>query len=129
MRAGKLSNENLQDGELALQCPACPDPNVNLPHDWKDHKHRCVGKAGAADLLYSNHFTRRLLYGLFLSGDGNFQLVRRNNRSGDTVQDSLLSDGAFWVQEQKFEDYLEAAKTRVEPKVSDQAPFDDCYLR
>jgi hypothetical protein len=23
-------------GELALICPACPQPNINLPADWKD---------------------------------------------------------------------------------------------
>jgi hypothetical protein len=23
-------------GELALICPACPHPNINLPPDWND---------------------------------------------------------------------------------------------
>lgn len=23
------------EGELALECPACPHPNRNLPEDWK----------------------------------------------------------------------------------------------
>ncbi|KAK0430604.1 hypothetical protein EV421DRAFT_1893510 [Armillaria borealis] len=23
-------------GELAMECPACPDPHVNLPEDWQD---------------------------------------------------------------------------------------------
>lgn len=78
-----------------------------------------IGKCLAATLgLHANPTSRRkLLYGLFLSGDGNFQLVRRNNRSGESVQDSLLGDGAFWVQEQKFDDYLEASKGRPEDKV------------
>lgn len=24
------------DGSMALFCPACPQPGINLPEDWKD---------------------------------------------------------------------------------------------
>lgn len=31
----KRSNE-VGAGELAIFCPACPQPGINLPEDWKD---------------------------------------------------------------------------------------------
>ena len=27
-----------RDGELAIRCPACPRPDVNLPEDWRNEK-------------------------------------------------------------------------------------------
>lgn len=27
--------QGTKPGELALSCPACPHPGVNLPEDWK----------------------------------------------------------------------------------------------
>lgn len=36
-RAHSLSGvQATQPGELALICPACPQPSINLPTDWKD---------------------------------------------------------------------------------------------
>lgn len=31
--------EQTVQGELALMCPACPHPNINLPPEWKDPDH------------------------------------------------------------------------------------------
>jgi hypothetical protein len=28
--------EGTNPGELALRCPSCPYPEINLPHDWRD---------------------------------------------------------------------------------------------
>jgi hypothetical protein len=30
------------DGSMALFCPACPQPGINLPEDWKDRYNPCV---------------------------------------------------------------------------------------
>jgi hypothetical protein len=30
------------DGDLALFCPACPQPGINLPETWKDDPNRSV---------------------------------------------------------------------------------------
>ena len=29
-------------GDLALFCPACPQPGINLPDDWKSHSDKYV---------------------------------------------------------------------------------------
>ncbi|KAK7018531.1 CxC2 domain-containing protein [Favolaschia claudopus] len=49
-----------QPGELAIQCPACPRPDVNLPADWE-----------------SAPPESRFLYMLFLALDACFRLKRR----------------------------------------------------
>lgn len=45
-RAGNwLGQESIRDtkeGELALVCPACPHPGINLPSDWRERSERCV---------------------------------------------------------------------------------------
>ncbi len=39
-RAGRahdpLGVDGTKCGELAVVCPACPHPGINLPDDWKD---------------------------------------------------------------------------------------------
>lgn len=32
---GRQDAEDLQAGELAIPCPACPREGVNLPLDWR----------------------------------------------------------------------------------------------
>jgi hypothetical protein len=32
----KQEDESLTDGAMAMFCPACPQPGINLPSDWKD---------------------------------------------------------------------------------------------
>lgn len=33
----KRDPNSVQDGELAIYCPACPQPGVNIPSDWKEN--------------------------------------------------------------------------------------------
>jgi len=37
--AGKTA-DGAMDGELTIFCPACPQPGINIPDDWKDHEDR-----------------------------------------------------------------------------------------
>ena len=32
----------IKPGDLAIRCPACPDPESNLPDDWKDDHEQYV---------------------------------------------------------------------------------------
>ena len=32
---GHQPEEDIPDGSMAVFCPACPQPGVNLPPDWK----------------------------------------------------------------------------------------------
>ncbi|KAJ7512294.1 hypothetical protein B0H11DRAFT_2214098 [Mycena galericulata] len=68
--------EATEPGELAIRCPCCPEPGVNLPEDWHS--------ASAED---------QYLYILFIALDACFRLKRR-------MVSSLLKDpplGAGWA--------------------------------
>ncbi|KAJ6530884.1 hypothetical protein DFH09DRAFT_1250330 [Mycena vulgaris] len=61
-------------GECALLCPACPQPGMNLPDDWK---------AAPKE--------KRFLYALFLALDANFRMRRKKVSSEE--KDPSLGDG------------------------------------
>jgi hypothetical protein len=39
---GHDTKTELQPGGLAIFCPACPQPGINLSEDWKNDERRCV---------------------------------------------------------------------------------------
>lgn len=42
MKTGKFHATDLEQGELAVKCPACPNPTVNLPPGWENDRRRYV---------------------------------------------------------------------------------------
>ncbi|KAJ7028207.1 hypothetical protein C8F04DRAFT_1291706 [Mycena alexandri] len=76
------------DGSLAIECPACPRPGVNLPEDWEN--------ASAED---------RFLYFLFIALDACFRLKRRLVSS--ELRDPGLGTGwAYFVEQEPYRKYL-----------------------
>ncbi|PBK58209.1 hypothetical protein ARMSODRAFT_1028440 [Armillaria solidipes] len=74
--------------ELALHCPACPHPHVNLPDGW------------------SHNLQKRWLYCLFIVVNVNFRLRRLN--VSDEINDPSLNQGyAYFVEEEGFKAHLE----------------------
>ena len=39
---GHDTKTELQPGSLAIFCPACPQPGINLSKDWENDEKRCV---------------------------------------------------------------------------------------
>ena len=39
---GHDTKVEVQPGSLAIFCPACPQPGINLSEDWKNDERRCV---------------------------------------------------------------------------------------
>ncbi|KAK0463310.1 hypothetical protein IW261DRAFT_1554191 [Armillaria novae-zelandiae] len=79
--------EGTQPGELALRCPACPHPHVNLPDGWLQNREK------------------RWLYRLFVAVDANFRLRRLN--VSDELNDPSLNQGyAYFVEEEGFKAHL-----------------------
>ncbi|KAJ7646891.1 hypothetical protein FB45DRAFT_1019176 [Roridomyces roridus] len=66
--------DGTKPGELALLCPACPQPEKNLPSDYKNAP---------------SH--KRFLYALFLALDANFRMRRKKVSSEE--KDPSLGDG------------------------------------
>ncbi|KAG1855591.1 hypothetical protein F4604DRAFT_1883229 [Suillus subluteus] len=80
--------EAMHEGELAVLCPACPQPGKNLPEDWQ-----------------SAPPSEQWLYALFLAIDANFCLKRclvsTNNK------DPGLSCGwDYFVEDGKYKPYI-----------------------
>ncbi|KAJ6479771.1 hypothetical protein C8R45DRAFT_1101216 [Mycena sanguinolenta] len=77
-----------RSGELAVVCPCCPRPEVNLPADWQT--------ASPEDAF---------LYIVFLAIDACFRLKRRLVSS--ELKDPPLSDGwAYMVKRRPYREYL-----------------------
>ncbi|KAJ7794769.1 hypothetical protein B0H14DRAFT_3496700 [Mycena olivaceomarginata] len=75
-------------GELAVRCPCCPWPGVNLPEDWQDAPPEF-----------------RFLYIMFLAMDTCFRLKRRLVSS--YIKDPSLAKGlAYMVASDMFREYL-----------------------
>ncbi|KAG6916283.1 hypothetical protein DXG01_007524 [Tephrocybe rancida] len=77
-----------QPGECAVICPACPQPGINLPDNWRD---------APPD--------KEWLYSLFVGIDANFRLKRLNVSSEE--QDPGLNRGfAYFVENTAFKRHI-----------------------
>ncbi|KAG6876918.1 hypothetical protein C0992_011369, partial [Termitomyces sp. T32_za158] len=85
-------------GSCAVQCPACPHPDMNMPDNWRDAPE-----------------DKRWLHALFIGIDANFCL-KRKDVSSDTVNPDLGNGFAYFVQEKQYKQHLERHKDEVEPK-------------
>ncbi|SJL18909.1 uncharacterized protein ARMOST_22511 [Armillaria ostoyae] len=107
LRAGK-GNEcdgasRVAPGELAMECPACPNPHVNLPEDWRD----------APPLL-------QYLYRKLVAIDANFRL--RNLLRSDDITDPGLHTGlAYFVEAEKYKAHV--AKYATQKDISTCSGF------
>ncbi|KAJ7306865.1 hypothetical protein DFH08DRAFT_720597 [Mycena albidolilacea] len=116
-RAGRghdLSGVNgTAQGELALQCRACPQPGRNLPDGWDNINWDAMPE----DLRYK--------YFLFLAQDCNFRLINRNVSS--ETKDPIVGDGhGYFVNHGRYSDFL---RTQVsEDEISSCSGFQALFL-
>ncbi|EIW76562.1 hypothetical protein CONPUDRAFT_76203 [Coniophora puteana RWD-64-598 SS2] len=86
--------ETTKPGELAVQCPACPHPGINLPPGWEE-----------ADE------SQKFLYCLFLAMDANFRLKNRNR--GESSTDVELHNGlAYFVKTGPYMEYIRSSEAQ-----------------
>ncbi|KAJ3487078.1 hypothetical protein NLJ89_g11748 [Agrocybe chaxingu] len=86
-----------QEGELAVQCPACPHPGVNMPEGW--------------DKVPDD---KRFLHARFIALDANFRLKRKNVSSEEG--DPGLSKGwAYCVDQKAYQEHLKKYESETEP--------------
>ncbi|OJT08336.1 hypothetical protein TRAPUB_763 [Trametes pubescens] len=85
-------------GACAVECPACPIPDKNLPPDWKDAPPQ-----------------KSWLYRLFVGIDANFRL-KRKKVSSDAMDPSLNKGCAYVVEETAYKAHLACFDSQlVEP--------------
>src|ERR1700730_4513596 len=84
-----------EPGECALKCPACPQPERNLPDGWED----------APEAI-------KWLYCLILTIDANFRLKLKEK---GILNDPSLGDGwAHWVSSKPYHEYVRKYGHQVE---------------
>ena len=84
---------NVTPGELGIFCPACPQPRINLPDDWKMDQNRWV-------------------YKHFFVADGNFKAD--HVRQKRVAPDLWLSDGGGMMTHQvEYKEFLQTAINRL----------------
>lgn len=97
--------EQTEPGELAVVCPACPHPDINLPEGW----------ATAAPEV-------RRLYILFVAVDACFRLKRRMKSS--EAKDPQLGEGwGYYSKVKEFYDYLRTVTDQKDVSIPSTKPF------
>ncbi|TFK59258.1 hypothetical protein BDN72DRAFT_873066 [Pluteus cervinus] len=76
------------EGSCAVLCPACPQPDINLPPDYNE-----------------GPLSKTWIYTLFLAMDANFRL-KRLDVSNDANDPGLNNGTAFVVDETKYKEFL-----------------------
>ncbi|KAE9390037.1 hypothetical protein BT96DRAFT_959877 [Gymnopus androsaceus JB14] len=83
-------------GELAVECPACPHPGWNLPPNWKEYPKEL-----------------QFLFYMFLAIDANFRL--KNKIVLNEIKNPLLSDGwAYFVRKMEYMEHLKRYVNQTE---------------
>ncbi|KAI0711729.1 hypothetical protein C8Q76DRAFT_623155 [Earliella scabrosa] len=98
-RGGQTPRRNMPARSLAVLCPACPQPNINMRPDWH---------------LRSPEF--RYLDALFYAIDGNYHQHQRK-KPLDPNDFALTAGAAYFANEADFRKYLQMTGD-VEPEES-----------
>ena len=101
----KTGASGTKNGELCIQCPACPRPSVNLPDNWEDMPDDMKYVLFSTTRPHSHVRFRRFLYTLVLAIDANFRLRRRAVSSDE--RDPALGDGwGYFVQHEPYVEHI-----------------------
>ncbi|KAF8268583.1 hypothetical protein EI94DRAFT_1700161 [Lactarius quietus] len=92
------------DGSMAIFCPACPQPGINLPDHWKIR----YNEYGLMIFMTMNQLVRTFIM------DGNFAAEHMQCRSGD--KDVPLSPGmAFMANPEAYKIHLKSSWESIQP--------------
>ncbi len=94
--------DQVKPGDLAVRCPACPQPGVNLPDNWKEDSEQYV--PSSLSVSHSRAICR-WKYTRTVVMDGNFTAQHRHMKNPS--QDVRLADGqTFVVGEERYKEHL-----------------------
>jgi len=100
-----LGAEGTKEGELAVECPACPHPGRNLPEGWENAPPEI--RYVDPPLLYKLHgclnLYARWLYTLFIAIDANFRAGLKDRGLFDI---ELAPGWAYLVEELKYQHHI-----------------------
>ncbi|KAJ7590359.1 hypothetical protein C8J56DRAFT_783650, partial [Mycena floridula] len=93
---GERPVTDTKPGELAVECPACPRPGVNLPEGWNN---------AASEV--------RFIYTLFLAMDACFRL-KQKIVSSDGKDPGLATGFAYFVEDPPYREYCQTLGEQTE---------------
>jgi len=103
---GHETKPELQPGGLAIFCPACPQPGINLPQEWDQDPKRYVIFILASK---STFMVFRWLYTRSIVIDGNFSAEHLKMKQPEE-DIALSSGGRYMVEPERYELHLNTAK-------------------
>lgn len=93
-------------GELATFCPACPQPGINLPPDWRERPHQCDEFISYPPV--PDRYSDRVLYCQRHASDGNFKAMHQKQKNPQ--DDVFLTDGTgFMTERAPYEEHVRKA--------------------
>ncbi|KAI0043375.1 hypothetical protein FA95DRAFT_1498735 [Auriscalpium vulgare] len=99
-RAGAEPGRNMAGGSLAVLCPACPQPEINMDPQWKTR---------GPEL--------RFLDAMYYATDGNFHLNQKI-KPMDMADSPLTMGAAYFANEADYAQFLPRVPPKKEPEVS-----------
>jgi hypothetical protein len=103
----QYEDDPVKDGSMAIFCPACPQPGINLPADWKERYTPYVF-IEILPMCLSEYVQRNHLIRTFIM-DGNFSAEHMRCRTGDA--EVPLSPGmAFMANPDSYTAHLNTGK-------------------
>ena len=100
--------KDIEPGELAIFCPACPQPGINLPDNWKNDNARYVNN-NLCSIRYSLMKFNRWVYKRVFVADGNFKADHVRQKNEDDI---WLSEGSGMIP--RRDEYFTFLATAIE---------------
>ena len=101
-----------KSGELANFCPACPQPGINLPSNWREDENRWDdNNKNTACLTIAN----RWVYKHFFVADGNFKADHVRQKADSDVW--LSEGGGMFSKRADYHAFLDGAIERVTVRI------------
>ncbi len=86
------------NGELAIRCPSCPYPGINIPPNWKTvpQEKQCISyNTSVVNCKHTEVHFNRFLYAMLVCMDANFRL--KNHLVSNFSTDPGLSNGMAYM--------------------------------
>jgi len=103
---GHEDTAELQPGSLAIFCPACPQPGINLSKGWDQDLKKYVAPIPFGNLIL---MVTRWLYTRSIVIDGNFSAEHLKMRRPE-ADVGLSPGGRYMVEPRRYESHLDTGK-------------------
>ncbi|KZV65011.1 hypothetical protein PENSPDRAFT_587550, partial [Peniophora sp. CONT] len=112
-------------GAVAVQCPACPNFDMNVPADWALSPFRFVSSVSSQFL---NLIFNRWLYRVILALDANFRLANKLTNSTKRTDPNLTDGRGYMAPWLDYATYLFQTDKELNEQYSDCSRFGALFM-